>query len=303
MKKVIFKFSLLIIILFGLFFGANEINKITKEKSYNQLAVSKGESKNKDIEFLEEIKNNSEKVDNKEVINKIEEECYIQLPLEEVRIPILMYHSISDGDSNNSLLVPPTLFDQHIKWLSDNGFKSMSLDEVSIARTTGKVPEKPVVITFDDGYADNYTEAFPILQKYNMKGTFFIITDKSDKDGYFMSSDMLKEMKENGMEIENHTAYHLELNTLSREEQVASIENAQVFLNDIIGVKSQHLCYPVGRYDDITIEVAKELDIDLAVTTESGISSFGDESHKLKRIRISPMSVESFSSIFEEFME
>ena len=55
MKKVIFKFSLLIIILFGLFFGANEINKITKEKSYNQLAVSNGESKNKDIEFLEEI--------------------------------------------------------------------------------------------------------------------------------------------------------------------------------------------------------------------------------------------------------
>jgi len=63
-----------------------------------------------------------------------------------------------------------------VAWLNNNGFTTMSLEEVYEAFETGKVPVRPVAITFDDGYADNYTEAYPILKKYGMKATFFIIT-------------------------------------------------------------------------------------------------------------------------------
>ena len=301
MKKVILNLFLLLILIFGVYYGYKGVKEINFKKSDVLLTTVQNEKNDKeDIEKVEHIK------EEKDIIEDVSEndmEKYKEIPLEEVRIPILMYHSISDTDPNNSLLVPPALFEEHIKWLSDNGFTAMSLDEVKTAKDTGKVPEKPVVITFDDGYVDNYTAAFPILQKYNMKATFFIITNNTDKDGYYMSSNMLKEMNEKGMEIENHTAYHLELNTLSREEQVASIKDGQAFLKDVIGVESNDLCYPVGRYNDITLQVAKELNINLAVTTEGGISDFEDGPYDLKRVRISPMNIESFSSIFEEFVE
>lgn len=234
--------------------------------------------------------------------DSIEQEVeYITISPEDVRIPILMYHSISNDDPNNTLLIPVDMFNEQMTWLKENGFTAMSMDDVIEAMSTGKVPKKPVAITFDDGYADNYNNAFPILKNNNMMGTFFIITDKTDNDGWYMSSDMLKEMKEAGMKIENHTSNHLELNTLSREEQIESIKTAQDSLREVIGVESKFLCYPVGRYDYTTIEVSQELGIKAAVTTEHGISSINNGVYELNRVRIAPMSIESFAELFLEY--
>lgn len=237
-----------------------------------------------------------EPVEDKELIE------YITVAPENVRIPILMYHSISDADPNNTLMIPPSMFKEQMDWLKNNGFTTMTLDEALDSKSTGKVPKKPVVVSFDDGYVDNYTAAFPVLKENNMKGVFFIITDYiSDVAGGSMSIDMLKEMKAAGMEIENHTSNHLELNSLSRDDAYASIKNGIDFLRDVIGVESKYLCYPVGRYNDTTIEIEKELGINGAVTTQGGISSSSDGNYELKRVRISPMSIESFQGIFAEF--
>ena len=228
-----------------------------------------------------------------------EEVDLITINSEDVRIPILMYHSISDENPENNLMVPPAMFEEQMAWLEENGFTAMDLDQAVEAMETGVVPEKPVVITFDDGYMDNYTSAFPILKKHNLKATFFVITDGVD-DGYYMSSDMLKEMQSEGMVIENHTANHLELNSLSREDAYDSIKRGQDYLRDTIGASGNYLCYPVGRYSDETIEICKELGIKASVTTEAGISSSADGIYQLKRIRISPMDISSFASIFSE---
>lgn len=226
---------------------------------------------------------------------------YISILPSEVNVPILMYHSISDTDPNNSLLVPPEMFNEQIKWLYDNKFTAMSMGELLESMKTGKVPKKPVVITFDDGYADNYKSAFPVLKNYDMKATFFIITDNIGTGDYFMNLDMLKEMRDYGMYIENHTANHLELNTLSREGAFDSIKRGQEFIQENLGLKSEYLCYPVGRYNDETIEIAKELGIKAAVTTQGGISSLNDGEYELKRVRINPMSIESFAQIFRNY--
>lgn len=227
---------------------------------------------------------------------------YITVAPENVRIPILMYHSISDANPDNSLLVPPIMFKEQMDWLKNNGFTTMSLDEALEAKSTGKVPKKPVVVTFDDGYLDNYTEAFPVLKENNMKGVFFVITDyMGETAGNSMSIDMLKEMKAAGMEIENHTSNHLELNSLSREDAYNSIKNGQIFLKEVLGVDSKYLCYPAGRYSEETIEIEKELGIKAAVTTQGGISSNSDGNYELKRVRMSPMSIENFQGIFAEF--
>lgn len=228
---------------------------------------------------------------------------YLQKDTKDINIPILMYHAISDTNPLNDLLTPPDKFREQIKWLYENGFTPLLIDDVLEAFKTVKVPKRPVAITFDDGYADNYTEAYKILKEFNMKGTFFVITDYINKDNTYMTLNMLKEMKNNGMAIENHTSDHLRLNWRSKEEKIKSIKNAQNFLRDNLGIHSKYLCYPVGRYNKETIEVAKSLGVRAAVTTKNGISSIEDGEFSLKRVRMSPMSIKSFKKIFENYMQ
>ncbi len=253
-------------------------------------------SNNKENDNKEEITEENDKLEEKE------KENYINIDKSLVRIPILMYHSISDSDPNNSLLVPVKQFEEEVRWLKENGFKPMLLEDVVKAYETGYLPKKPVAITFDDGYADNYSDAYRILKENDMKGTFFIITNNIDQDSFYMNSSMLKEMNENGMGIENHTSRHIEFTNISRGDKITIIEEGRKALKEKVGVDSNFVCYPVGKYDEETIEVEKELGIKAAVTTEYGISSASDGLHSLKRVRIFPMNIDSFKEVFNEFM-
>ena len=290
MRKFLLTISFMLLIIFGIVScGKNEENNKSIDTTKNEEQQS--DNNNESVE-----QDNQE--ENKEEENKLE---YINIAPEEVKIPILMYHSISDDDPNNNLLVPPSMFEEQMAWLEANEFTAMDLDEALDAMETGKVPKRPVVITFDDGYSDNYTNAFPSLKNHGLKATFFVITDGVD-DGYYMSSEMLKEMQSDGMSIQNHTANHLELDKLSREDAYDTIKRGQDFLRNNIGSDANYLCYPVGKYNSETIEIEKELGIKAATTTQGGISSIGDGLYQLKRVRIYPMSIESFSSIFSEYI-
>ena len=295
MKKLI---AIICLILAIVFMGGIYINKAEEDR----YLVINGQTieENNDIEYVQA---EGEMIDDEKEEQEEDLIEYINVPVEEVRIPILMYHSICNDDPNNSLMIPTEMFAEQMEWLRENDFTAMSMDDVIEAMNTGKVPKRPVLITFDDGYADNYINAFPELKNNNLKGTFFIISDTiTEEGGYYMSTSMLKEMKEAGMEIENHTANHLELNNLSREDAIDSIKRGQEFLRSVIGSNGNYLCYPVGRYSDETIEIQKELGIKAALTTQGGISSIADGKYELKRIRISPMNIENFAGIFSEYM-
>lgn len=296
----------LIIALGGKFITEKKLNEANGKSTIvnaGVYTVNSGTNQNSDKETEdEETKIQNEEKEIQEEEKKEDEVNYLTLDVNEVRIPILMYHSISDSDPNNTLLVPINQFEEQVKWLSEEGFTPMLLDDVVQAFDTGKVPEKPVVITFDDGYADNYTDAYRILKQYNMKATFFIITEQIDADSWYMNSNMLKEMSNNGMGIENHTSIHVEFTNISREDKISIIKDGMNELKESVGVESKFVCYPVGKYDDETIEVEKELGIKAAVTTEGGISSLSDGLYSLKRIRISPMDIENFKGIFSDFL-
>lgn len=295
MKKFLLIISVMLIMIFGIVScGKSEENNKPVDTTKNEEQQTDNNNENVEQDTQEENKEEESKVEEKEVE-------YINIAPEEVRIPILMYHSISDADPSNNLLVPPSMFEEQMAWLEANEFTAMDLDEALEAMETGKVPKRPVVITFDDGYSDNYTSAFPTLKNHGLKATFFVITDGVD-DGYYMSSDMLKEMQAAGMSIQNHTANHLELDKLSREDAYDAIKRGQDFLRNNIGSDANYLCYPVGKYNDETIEIEKELGIKAATTTQGGISSVGDGLYQLKRVRISPMSIEGFASIFSEYI-
>lgn len=213
-----------------------------------------------------------------------------------IKIPILMYHSINDNDPENKMVLPINMFKEQMLWLNDNDFNSLKLDEAIMALENDLIPENPIVITFDDGYVDNYENAFPILKENNIKATFFVITNFVG-DGYYMTADMLKEMQSTGMEIENHTIDHARLSLLSRENIYNEIKGAQEFLRDNIGVRGDYLAYPFGWYSNKVINIANELNIKAAVTIQKGKISYKSNRYKLKRIEVDPMSIEEFEKL------
>lgn len=283
MKKHIFLISTVISLIIGILFFSSilKFNTLDSKLSYDNISVNNIVSSNVELKKASH---------------------YISKPSSDTFIPILMYHSISDRDPSNTLLVSPSQFDNEMSWLHDNGFTSLSLEELYYSLTTGNVPQKPVVITFDDGYDDNYTNAYPILQKYGLIGNFFVITDYIGTKPGFMNVDMLKEMYSNGMVIESHTSNHQELKNISDEAKISSIKNAQSFLKDNLSINSKFICYPVGRYDESTKNIVSSLGIKLAVTTEPGLANINQGLTSLKRVRISPMSLDSFKSNFTSFI-
>ncbi|MGG7212440.1 polysaccharide deacetylase family protein [Clostridium nigeriense] len=295
MKKFFIVISIIVFIIFLLAFVGRHFYENNIKENYEEQTNN---DKNTIIENNES--NNVDKPNEEDIEEKNND--YIILDVNEVRIPILMYHSISDSDLNNNLLVPIKEFEAEVKWLKENRFTPMLLDDVLEAYNTGYVPKRPVAITFDDGYADNYTDAYRILNENKMKATFFIITNNTDTDSFYMNSNILKEMKDNGMGIENHTSRHMEFTNISRDEKAMIIQEGIDILKEKLGVDSKFVCYPVGRYDEETIEVEKELGIKAAVTTEPGISSLNDGIYSLKRVRMTPMEIDSFKEIFQEFL-
>lgn len=303
MKKLT-TFLIFLIILVGVSTGIF-IKVTSKNSTYASSEVSKVVEESNNVEDSIKEEENKAKIEAMkiQVMQKENSQSYVKLSPEDVYIPILMYHSISNDDATNSLLVPVEQFNKQMEWLNKEGFTPMLMGDVVKSLKTGNVPKRPVAITFDDGYADNYTVAYKALLNNNMKGTFFIITDNTDADSWFMSSKMLKEMASKGMGIENHTSKHQELNKLSRANKVSIIKDGKDFLKDKCGVDSKFLCYPVGRYDDETIQVAKELGLEGAVTTQGGLANINTGEFALKRIRMSPMEIENFKAIFKSFMQ
>ncbi|MBC1936297.1 polysaccharide deacetylase family protein [Listeria grandensis] len=206
---------------------------------------------------------------------------------ETLQIPVLMYHSINTNVKNN-LITPPNEFDAQMKWLVDNGYHAITLSELDSMLITGKnVPEKPVVITFDDGYQDNYTNAYPILKKYGLKANIFVITDKIAKNNHFDEA-ALKEMSKYGIEMESHTVHHQELNTLSYDDQVKELKDSKAVLERLTGKTVNSICYPVGRYNENTKRAAEATGYKMGFTTEAGKANKNDGMYTLPRVRMVP---------------
>ncbi|WP_430742560.1 polysaccharide deacetylase family protein [Bacillus atrophaeus] len=214
------------------------------------------------------------------------------------KLPILMYHSISTG---NSLRVPREEFQAHMKWLHDNGYQTLSPEEAYIMLTEDKKPsEKCVLITFDDGYTDNYTKAYPVLKKYGMRATIFMI-GTSIGHKHHLTEGQMKEMAENGVSIESHTIHHLELSGLTAEQQHSEMADSKKLFDHMFHQKTSIISYPVGRYNEDTLKKAEETGYQMGVTTEPGAASRDQGLYSLHRVRISPgMSAEAFGSILEQ---
>lgn len=194
-----------------------------------------------------------------------------------LQVPILMYHYIStppvDADIyRTDLSTEPDMFRQQLAYLAENGYTTIDFYDLSLAIVNKfTLPDKPIILTFDDGYLDNYENAFPILQEFGFTGTFFIITDFVDQQlpGY-VTWDMVQEMAAAGMRIESHSKNHPDLTGQDRDFLIWQILGSQETLAAHLGYTPRYFCYPSGRYDETTMALLQELGYWGAVTTQGG---------------------------------
>lgn len=198
---------------------------------------------------------------------------------------ILEYHKICEDASPYA--VSPAEFDKQLQYLADEGYTAISMQEYATAAAgQGVLPAKPVVITFDDGYDNNYTEALPLLERHGMKGTVFVVSGYVEQYPGYLSWPQILEMQRRGMEIGSHTANHVQLDTLSPDEQRKEITESKAVLEQHIGRPVEFLAYPFGGYTAVTEKLLQEAGYTGACTGESGLNRGGDKPYALKRVYI-----------------
>ncbi len=185
-----------------------------------------------------------------------------------VKILIFGYHQIReirsiDGPKTKMFITTPETFDKEMKFLYDKGYHTISTTDYINYLKTGKADfniNKSVILTFDDGYASQYTNALPILKKYGFTATFFIYSDCVDKYPVCMTSVEIKDLATNGMKIGNHTDHHAFLPKYNTETVRSEINVNKQIIIDLVGTSSVEniFAYPYGgtdeRVEDITVK-------------------------------------------------
>jgi peptidoglycan/xylan/chitin deacetylase (PgdA/CDA1 family) len=224
-----------------------------------------------------------------------------------VQVPVLMYHYIAVPPAKADkyrfdLSVTPANFEAQLKYLKENGFTTVSLTDVYDHLSKGKrLPEKPVVLTFDDGHRDAYTNAFPLLKKYRMTGTFFIVTDFINyKDPEYVTWEMVKEMSRAGMHIESHSRTHKDMRRRNNAFLVWEILGPIEQITAYTGKRPFFFCYPGGQYDQAVIDVLRSAGTLAAVTTKPGSIYTLANAMTWPRLRVRHnTTIEQFAAIVE----
>jgi peptidoglycan/xylan/chitin deacetylase (PgdA/CDA1 family) len=210
-----------------------------------------------------------------------------------VRVPILMYHYISRNPRwpadpiRTGLSVLPRQLASQLMYLQRAGYTTITLDNfVAALHGEGSLPKQPVILTFDDGYEDFYTNAYPLLQQYNAQATIYIITEKIGAPGY-MSLGQLRELAASPLiTIGAHTRTHPMLATLKPAQSWDELAGSKIDLEQALGVPVHHLAYPAGNYSPLILQQARDIGFATAVTTQEGLLQRDDQLLTLRRVRV-----------------
>ena len=197
-----------------------------------------------------------------------------------IKIPVLMYHVIDEkAGTLSNLYVKTSEFERQMQYLSEQGYTPVHF----AAPGAYEGIKKPVIITFDDGYEDNYTNAYPILEEYGFKATIFIITAKIGKPEH-LNTEQIKEMSDL-IEFGSHTVNHNKLSALTLGQIRGELAFSQKTLEKLTGKTVRTLAYPYGAYDRRVVDIARKY-YDFAVTTVGGVYTEGSDRVKISRVYI-----------------
>ncbi len=211
----------------------------------------------------------------------------------EAQVPILMYHYVSVPPAGSDiyrrdLSVSPELFRSHLEALDSAGYTPISMyDLVGHLNQGAPLPEKPVILTFDDGYRDNFENAFPFLTEFGMTAMFFVVTDYMDeRNPLYLSWDMAREMQAAGMFIESHGRNHASLRNRNDDYLIWQALGSAETIEHELGVRPRFITYPFGHYDSNTIRIFESAGFWGGVTINAGATHSTDDLFQLRRVRV-----------------
>lgn len=253
----------------------------------------------------EELKNIILKETNlKNIVDKIEKKYFsLYVNKKKYEVPVIMYHRVINNPENEGVYgtyIYEDMFKKHLQYLKDKNYTVITfkdLDKIGW-RNRFEKGRKYIILTFDDGYKDNYDLAFPILKEFNFKATIFLMGSLTynewdvkaggEKEFPLMSVEMIKEMQDYGIEFGAHTFNHPKLNTLSNEEIEYQIVDVKKPLEEKIGKEIITFAYPYGILNDYAKEMAKKAGYTFALATDSGSVCLSDDLYQIRRIAIFP---------------
>jgi len=202
-------------------------------------------------------------------------------------VPILMYHSISN-EAGSSLHVSPDNFSRQMTFLSKNGYKIISLNDLVEGKKAGqKFTPGTVVITFDDGYKNNYLNAFPVLAKYDMPATIFLITNYIDKKPDYVTWDQVRLMMSKGIAFGGHTRNNVYLPSVKDQRRLRSeVAGPKKDIEFKTGSKAKYFCYPTGGFNEKVKLAVREAGYKGACTTNRGTDRFNHDVYELTRVKV-----------------
>lgn len=213
-----------------------------------------------------------------------------------------MYHSISEhvgNEKHNKWRVKPNDFEKQMHWFYKNNWKSFTISELV---KLDEIPEKSFVITFDDGYEDNYLNAFPILKKYNFKATIYLVPNQ--KTNYWeekntsvlsnlLNEKQILEMQNSGLiEFGSHTLSHVNLSTINDEQLLNELKKSKEEVEKITNQECEAFAYPYGKFDDKIVQAVKNVGYKNATVVKRGLFEQNDDVFTIKRVGI--LGTESF---------
>ena len=243
---------------------------------------------------LESIVENIEKIYQRELVQKRRYE-----------MPVIMYHRVIKDETEKGVhgtYVTVEQFEEQMKYLKKKGYETVTFKDLLNNRYKQRFDKdkKWIMLTFDDGYKDNYENAFPILKKYQFKGIIYILdgieynkwdvenSENPEKRFTLMNRDELLEMQNYGIEFGGHTCTHPRLTELSLEETKIEVINSKFNIEKTIGRELLSFAYPYGSLNEEIKKIPKEIGYRFAVATDSGSIVFSDDLFEIRRIGIFP---------------
>lgn len=208
-----------------------------------------------------------------------------------VRVPILMYHYIEyvqdAGDKIRiSLNIPPSVFESQIKTLVDAGYTFLTASELDgiLAKKT-PLPKKPILLTFDDGYRNFYTDAYPILKKYHVKATQYVIAGFLDRPNHLLTSQLEEIANDRLVEIGAHTMNHLWLRGMDAKTVTYEVNESRKQLQSLLHLRISSFAFPFGAFDEQAVKAVKDAGFANAMSTLPGILETDENKDFLFRLR------------------
>lgn len=217
-----------------------------------------------------------------------------------VDIPILLYHHITPGGDGPRYTVSAESFEVQMAFLAEAGYQTITIaDVVAAIRNGAELPPRPIVLTFDDGNLDTYTEAWPRMRAYGFVGVAYIVANRVGAEG-FVSADQLAELAAAGWEIGSHSRTHANLVEIGRAQWRDEIIGSKLELQRVLGLPIESFAYPFGVGDAEIFRKTAEYGYDSGVGLGKGmIHDRGDLYYLNRREVLGNWDLAAFEAIFQ----